>query len=400
MSRLLQPSAPPSVNGLTVSFLSAADTLGDAGLRADWEKLLGHVNILNRLYASPQWFELRSKTHPDVEMWLCVMRDSAGQVVGLCPVASQPYTLKYSIGARSLARVTVRAAAILGSEPILPACQEAHRLLYRQILDQLKWAACVYLEALPFDSYGWQYLSAKERPMSDCWLHLPRGKVDTCRVAVLGESYEHFLKQMTSRTRGNLLRKVRRLRDHAAGTLECRRVTAEEDVEQFVAHATQVSLRSWQHRVLGPRTAAFGVADLKSYARAGILRCYILMCRGEPCAFEVATQFGGVYDGRETAYDEAFDALGLSPGRALLNFVIEDLFRYDKPDCFSFGKGDAAYKQDFANQAVADVSVCLFRKTFRNRLLIGSQQAFHAGVRLAKWLLRRNRPASTQGAPA
>jgi hypothetical protein len=383
-------SAPNS--DLVLSFLDPEQALGDLDLRTEWIRLLERVNPLNRLYASPTWFELRRRAHPEVEMWLCVMREGSGQIVGLCPIDAHPAVLKFDVASRILARLTVRSAVIMGGEAMLPPDPDVHRRLYEGILDRLPWADCISIDSLPCDGFAWQYLCEHGAAARRFLPYVSRGQVRVWRVLALGESYEQYLQAMKPKTRARLRQGARLLRKHGDGRLEVERFESEAQVDDFLIPALFVSTRSWQHRMLGPRTAALNSPDLVSLARATILRSYLLRCGNEPCAFVFGTQFQGVYQLMEMGFDESYGALGLSPGIVLLNLVIEDLFTHNSPRYLNFGTGDGTHKQRFANHEMSDAGVYLFRRNVSNRLKIASHRAFHAALRCVKQVVRRKRP--------
>ena len=107
-------------SGLALSLLTPEAALGDPDLLAAWRARLGGVHRANRLYASPEWFENRSRHYPEAEMRLGVLRDGTGELFGFCPLEIKPISeLRFSIRRRVFATTKLRAATILG-EPLLP----------------------------------------------------------------------------------------------------------------------------------------------------------------------------------------------------------------------------------------------------------------------------------------
>ena len=133
-----------------------------------------------------------------------------------------------------------------------------------------------------------------------------------------------------------------------------------------------------------PTNYALNAPDLKGFARAKILRSYLLKCGDMPCAYAVGAQYGGVFQFMDTRFVEAYDAVKQSPGMVLIDLILEDLFRHEKPRFFNFGKGDAFYKQRYANWTLSDSSILLFRRTLGNRVKIASQVAALSAIKLAK----------------
>src|SRR4051794_1910053 len=110
-----------------VTLLPPEVALGSPELLGLWRAMLGGVNRLNRLFASPDWFEHVRRTDPETELRLGAIRDGSGRYVGVCPIAVRPVPLNYDVASRVLARSTVRAAVILGGEPMLPQTPDAYR---------------------------------------------------------------------------------------------------------------------------------------------------------------------------------------------------------------------------------------------------------------------------------
>ena len=144
----------------------------------------------------------------------------------------------------------------------------------------------------------------------------------------LRDGFDQYLGAMSGKTRYTLRKKVRVLREHGGGRLECRRVEAEDQVEAFLEAGERVHSRSWQGRKLWASNynheSHLVGPELKGLARAKILRSYLLECGGEPCAYVVGYQFDGVYHYMEPRFDEVLGRR--SPGTVLLYLLLEDLF--------------------------------------------------------------------------
>lgn len=148
--------------------------------------------------------------------------------------------------------------------------------------------------------------------------------------------------RFSAKTRNTFKRKLNKL-PH-----EVTVVRAEADVDAFVAAAREISAKSWQGQRLGDRFAPHVHAELRTMARLGALRAYLLRAEGKPAAFFVGVQAGGRFVVEELGYDVDFRERG--PGTVLMYRVLEDLIGRDTPTMLDFGHGHADYKALFGTR--------------------------------------------------
>jgi CelD/BcsL family acetyltransferase involved in cellulose biosynthesis len=370
-----------TTNQPSLSFRLAVDTWQDAELRQEWETALQNAERVNLLFASPLWFEHMARTSTDAEYTLALSPSSAGGPAGLCPLVIHPFVLKYDVWNRPLARTTLRTASILGSEPVV----RGGAGIYRDFLDGIFRGRpdcdCIYLDSVPTDGPFWQFLQGEGQATGEYVAYLPQG-VQPWVCIDLKDSFDQYLKHISSSSRYKIRKHLRDLREHGGGSLECQRIDSEAQVDEFLECGAQASQGSWKQRVLGTR-----VERLRFLARHGILRSYLLRCGKQACAFVIGYQYRQVYHYAEVGYDETLARL--TPGNGLLYLLIEDLYKHNRPSLLSFGKGDAEYKRRFGNRVSGDAEVILFRKTLSNQLRRASHCTFQSAVRLAKKFLRR-----------
>ncbi len=371
-----------------VSFRPAAGAWNDADLRQEWETALRGSDRVNVLFAAPVWFEHMARTSTDAEYAVALCRDQAGALTGLAPIVMHPFVLKYDVWNRQLARTTLRAASVLGGEPIVPGDACIHRDFLDGIFRGRPDCDCIYLESVPTDGAFWQYLHGEGRATRQYVAYLPQGVRPWIGIDLKG-TFDHYVKHISSTSRYKIRKHLRDLREHGGGSLECQRIDSEEQVDDFLEAAAQASQGSWKQQVLGARVvnSTRQRERLRFLARHGILRSYLLRCGKQACAFVIGYQYRNVYHYAEVGYDEALARL--TPGNGLLYLLIEDLYKHDRPSLLTFGTGDAEYKRRFGNRVWTDATVILFRKTLINQLRRASHCTFQSAVRLAKKLLRR-----------
>jgi len=211
----------------------------------------------------------------------------------------------------------------------------------------------------------------------------PQGLQPRLRIR-LPESADEYWNTFTSKTRQTFRRKLKKLGAH-----ELQRVTAVEDVADFLAAAHEISLQTWQTRQFGLRIRndARELALYGQLAQAGLLRCYLWRVEGRPVAFCVGDQRGGVFNYQEVGY--VTDYARYSPGQMLLVKMLDDLFAENRPEWFDFGGGDADYKRMFANDISESGTILLLPPTICSHAvhtwLVASQSVRAKARKLVKW---------------
>jgi hypothetical protein len=254
----------------------------------------------------------------------------------------------------------------------------------RTILDLLarREADCLYVEDLDVATPLWAglerlvredeaHLFHPYRSQPHWWIRFP-------------DDPERYFAKLGSKTRNTLRRKAKKL-EH---TLV--RVTARDDVADYLTRAQQVSATSWQGKRLGLRVAG-DERERRFFERVadrGALRSYLLEHRGEPIAFLTGLQWRGRFILDETGFDARHAAA--SPGTVLLYRVLRDLAAQDCPQWLDFGAGDADYKRRFGNVATRSGPALLVPKTLRPALIMRFGQACRAADDGARSLLRRS----------
>jgi hypothetical protein len=205
------------------------------------------------LYASPVWFEHLRRVKSDSGLGIGICRSADGSICGIAPLAMGSVSLKYQVGNRCFGSPRLRAAHILGSEPLLPTAAFAD--LCHEIFEVWPDCDCLYMDSVPEKSALWGPLR-----------HVPglvyvANGLGPWHMIELGSSAEAYFGSIGAKSRSTLRRKQRRL-DSEVGGLRLLRVDAAAQVPNFVTHAMTVSRTSWQHRVLGARITPNEIASL------------------------------------------------------------------------------------------------------------------------------------------
>ena len=181
---------------------------------------------------------------------------------------------------------------------------------------------------------------------------------------------EDYWKTFSSRS----LSKFRRsLKKFGNVRLEC--ITSLEQLPEFLRAAHEISKLSWQTRLFGLRIRNDDteLRSMSILAEHGLLRSYLWWIEGKPAAFALCNQHRGCFRYEEIAYCQEFAQF--SPGRVMLQQIVEDLLSHDSPQTFDFGGGDAEYKRQFANHESRSGTVWLVPPTWRAGLSLAYLQS-------------------------
>jgi hypothetical protein len=373
----------------SLTLLTPEEALGEPEVRRAWEALMCRGHALNRVCASPTLWEHQTRIEPLPENRVAVLRDRSETIIGICPIVRWGISLQFSVGRRVLGTSVVNAATILSGEPLIPADPALFRLLIKGLFDGLPWCDCVRMNSIPVESFACKMIYANEHKDGQYFVHPRRLEPREWIYLEPGNSLEAFLEGKQKRTRNTLKRRVKKLREHGAGSLECVRVETEDQVDAFYESAFAIAEKSWQHKYLGrclEETTLYR-KNLKSLARLGALRAYLLKCRDVPCAFVIGYQYEDVLQFEQTAYSSDFARF--SAGTVLYYMLLEDLYRYRPPKLVNHGIGVTPHKRLFSNRESVDTSVYLFRPTIHNRLLCTGLTLFSRAVGVARRLLAR-----------
>ena len=360
------PRGNPTTHSL--SLLTPPEVLHDESLRHDWESLMCLGHPLNRVFASPTLYEHECRIAPLAENRVAVIRDVDRKVIGVCPIILWRLTIPFQVRKRVFAKITLNAATILSSEPLLPHDPALFQLLFDGLLDGLPWCDCVYINSMPADCFTAQFLYGADRRSRRYFLHPKKLESREWLFLELPESRESFLKEKKRDSREPLTRRRRGFANTAAAMSSASgskpwtrsmRSTNRPCRSRSDPGRTSPSVGRWRRP---PCTGS----PFCSLAQAGCLRAYLLKCGGKSCAFVIGYQYQDVLQFEQTAYAAEFASF--SPGSVLYYLMLEDLCEYRRPTLVNHGVGVSPHKQLFSNRKLFDTSVYLFRPTVRNRL--------------------------------
>lgn len=202
-------------------------------------------------------------------------------------------------------------------------------------------------------------------------------------------SFDEYLAKFSSKTRGNLKKKVKRFAELSGGQLDFTEYKRPEQIETFYREACAISALTFQQRLLAcgiPQGDAF-LARLKAWAAEDRLRAYVLRTGGAPVAYLCCPIEDGVVLYEWCGYDPAFR--NYSPGTVLFYKMLERLFAERRFSLFDFTEGDGAHKELFATGNTMCSDLWYFRRTPRNAAVVTGFAAAHEATRWANAALDR-----------
>jgi len=321
---------------------------------------------------------------------LAVVHHVDGSLAGVVPVRTSRYTLRYRLGTRTLWNTQFRVVQILGSQPLLRDEERLYVALVRDLFLAFPHCDAIEMQSVLMGSYCGRIIRDSRDLRQSAMVFLPEETTDLHLISLPG-SFEAYLAKFKSKTRYNLRREVRRLRERGMGRLDLVRVEREADVKAFLEVAGRLSRISWQYRASGWAIDDTPVERLRfsQLANAGVLRSYFLRCGGEVCAYVRGFQYNDIFYYSKIGFDERF--ADFSPGTVLLYLLIEDLFRHRPPRLVNLYSGSSAYKELFATEHLPETAALLVRRDLANYLRTASYAAFRFSVRAVKRLLHWRR---------
>ncbi|MDP9225715.1 MAG: GNAT family N-acetyltransferase, partial [Actinomycetota bacterium] len=177
--------------------------------------------------------------------------------------------------------------------------------------------------------------------------------------------FDAYLKTFSSKSRSTLQRKVRKFADADGGRIDWREFTRPEEMEQFVLLASEVSVKTYQERLLHnglPGTPEF-IAEAKDCAASGGAYGYILFLHKKPVAYVFCFCTNGIATYDYVGYDPT--VASLSAGTVLQYLLLESLFNEKRVKVFDFTEGEGQHKLFFGT----DEQLCAKTYFFQRRLM-------------------------------
>jgi len=185
-----------------------------------------------------------------------------------------------------------------------------------------------------------------------------------------GTSYADVLKGFSRNHRHNIRRKDRGVLDHFKGAVGVRLFCRIEEVTDFMTRTASLAGKTYQAALgLGFSDSIKWHRILETEARLGRLRCYWLVCGGEPVAFQVGVVYGDTYFLHAMGYLPEYGELSL--GTVLHLRVLSDLMTIGVKEV-DYEFGDSEFKRTYGSDSWDEATLHLCghsRRTRRCRLV-------------------------------
>lgn len=251
------------------------------------------------------------------------------EMLGYTPFVLESSSIPFTLGEVTCATYSVRQLTMYG-DPVIKTEIEAglKQDLALDLFDKVRShiAPRQILLLLCVPSQGTLYKILKAKTTLTKQFHIMQYAANyKRRLIALPKTFEEYLKQLGSKTRSDLNRNSRKLREHVNNELAIKSYTGEPSVTEFMRLAELVSKKTYQWNLLnrGLRDSDHVKNKLLLAAKRGWMRCYILFCREKPVAFMVGYLHRGRYYSTDIGYDPEWAAW--SVGNVLHCEVVRDL---------------------------------------------------------------------------
>ena len=211
----------------------------------------------------------------------------------------------------------------------------------------------------------------------------------TRHYADLTIGFDAYRSALSGNTRSGLKRKAKRVMEASGGTLDVRRFRTPHELGIFHGIARQISLRTYQERLLGgglPDDPAF-LQSMYALAAAGAVRAWLLYVAGEPAAYLYCPIGGGTVRYDHVGHDPVYN--DLSPGGVLMLEAMRDLYAEPGLRHFDFTEGDGQHKRSFATHGAECLDLLLLRASLVNRATLAALGAFDRSAAFGKRAVAR-----------
>jgi len=330
-----------------------------------WRRSAHRAGGVRSACQGPEWTQYRVLRQfiPEPSFKLAVLYDNTG-ITSVTPVTKDTFLLKCLWGSRPL--VGLRNT---GSEFLLPPSAEFYDAFIKGLFcdSEIDYLRVVVPADDPFLAFllkkhrrpDWLVFAPSQTKVYYHWINLSIGQ-------------QAYWARFTRKQQYNFNRELRTLA--SLGNVECVRISSAEEAATFADAATTIGAKTWQYR--GPNSIAREIEKeelqslLVTMSGLGMLRSYLLKVGDEYICFWTSFQQESVF----WLYDTGFNPIyaKYSPGKCLLQLIINDLFAHNLPSSLSFGlmADDYHYKKLFATNTIPQNEVLLLRNTLKNYLCL------------------------------
>lgn len=310
----------------------------------------------------PEWTEFRTRrrfiNEPDLK--LAVLYDGPS-VNSVTPLMDDAFVLENRWMKKNLTGLRNS-----GSQFLLPSQPSTY---YSFITNLFRSSDIDYLRVrVPHDDAFLGFLLESSKSRREWLLLIPQQQKLYYHWIDLSIGRDAYWAKFKKKQRYNFARELRAV--SSLGQIELIRVSSNEDIDKFADVAVTMGAKTWQYRnkhcIANPIDRDDLAILLDDMRRYNMLRSYLLKVGGEYVCFWTAFQADGTFWLYDTGFDPKFSEL--SPGKCMLQLIINDLFANDSPRYLSFGMmaDNYHYKAVFATNYAHEADVLVLRNTKNN----------------------------------
>jgi hypothetical protein len=381
-------SAARDLTSLALEGAAAADTYGARHLsleQVERELPAKHGSFSQFPMQDPAW--VRGYFADQLDKLTIYGVSRAGNAVGHASfLLHDDWPLTLFLGEFEIAELPLKRLLLLDGSMVLPDDAAAYDVLFAELLQRADFD-CIHFEAIPTESFLWNYLRTNERIRRTFIAYEPSAPLHRAILRFNG-SFDDYLAKFGAKHRNTIRRKIRKLRESSLGEMRLVRYETVDQVKEFLDLAVAVSRKTYQWRLHQRGLSATDKLRRRfEFAAAhGWMRCYLLYCGDSPRAFLTGYQHEGTFLLDEIGHDPELSQY--SPGTVLQYLVVEDLFAHNRPviwDLQAYGR----YKETLSTESYLEGKLLLFKPTFYSRLVISGDRFCRFSSRIASRLLDR-----------
>jgi hypothetical protein len=299
---------------------------------------------------------------------LYVFETQGGVIKGFAPFLLHPSTLSIDFFSKSLFSIRTKRLTINKTALIDVAERDENVLMLQALMkvldNSLRGFETAYVLGCPTDGELYTCLTS---PVRTALQTITISQPSARRKARVAASLDEYLGILGATARQDLRRNERKLLKHVNDNVECRVYSSVHEVEEFILRSSQISEKTYQTKAFGAgvRNDELTLTLLKSAAKLGIFRGYILFCDGSATAFMLGYAYDKTYYSEFIGYLPQWKDWGV--GNTLHIYVMKDLARLGNVTWFDFMYGDNPNKARLATDSNQEQNIIIFSRKGFNR---------------------------------
>lgn len=189
----------------------------------------------------------------------------------------------------------------------------------------------------------------------------------------LDQSFDQYKQSFKSKTRSGIQRKVNKFAKLSGGEIDFRVYTSAEDMQEFLLHATQLTEKTYQTKLLDAGLPADEKyrAQVIEMAKQNKVRAFLLFKENQPVSYLLLDAVGDTLVYRYLGYDP--NESKTSPGTVLHWLALQFLTDQDQFKYLDFTEGEGQQKRTFGTESVYCANIYWLNKNAKNLVLVYGQ---------------------------